>query len=112
MDVAARILDDHERQRRMYAALDEVARNDTESLRALWDRLRTFLEVHAEAEEELFRPRLLEVGAGSTDAGSSDEETADAISDHNETRDAIAQSKDREVEAEDHEPQRNIAEHS
>lgn len=97
MDIATQILEDHARQRRMFAALDEIDRDDAESLGPVWQRLRTFLEVHAAAEEEIFYPRLLQVGAGATDADSSEEETEDAISDHNEIRDAIAKAEQRSV---------------
>ncbi len=93
MDITQLILDDHEQQRRMFAALDEVDRADGEALGALWDRLATFLEVHARAEEELFYPPLLELGQGATDAESAEEETEDAIGDHNAIRDAVAESR-------------------
>lgn len=90
MDITRQILDDHDRQRRMFADLDDVDPGDTGSLRSLWQRLATFLEVHAEAEEEIFYPELLRVGRGATDGDSPEEETEDAISDHNAIRDAIA----------------------
>lgn len=93
MDITEHILDDHHRQRKMFAELDEMDGSDTESLGTVWERLATFLEVHAEAEEELFYPRLLEVGAGAADAENAEEETKDAIGDHNEIRDAITKSR-------------------
>ena len=46
----------------MFAILDEVPKDDTTTLSTLWTRLSAMLEVHAEAEEELFYPRLLELG--------------------------------------------------
>ena len=97
MDITQLILDDHEQQRRMFAALDEVDRDDTEALAAVWDRLATFLEVHARAEEELFYPPLLELGEGATDADSAEEATEDAIGDHNAIRDAAAEARRHEV---------------
>lgn len=97
MDITRQILDDHDRQRRMFADLDDVDPGDTESLRSLWQRLATFLEVHAEAEEEIFYPELLKVGRGATDADSAEEETEDAISDHNAIRDAIADAAGHDV---------------
>jgi hypothetical protein len=97
VDITEQILDDHHRQRRMFAELDDVDLEETEQLSALWDRLATFLEVHAEAEEELFYPRLLDVGEGASDADSASEETKDAIGDHNEIRDAVARSRQCEV---------------
>lgn len=93
MDITQLILDDHERQRRMFASIDEVDRDDSAALAAVWDQLATFLEVHARAEEEVFYPPLLEVGRGATDADSAAEETEDAIGDHNAIRDAIAESR-------------------
>jgi hypothetical protein len=93
VDITQLILDDHEQQRRLFAAMDEVDRADGEALAPLWDRLATFLEVHARAEEELFYPPLLELGQGATDAESAEEETEDAIGDHNSIRDAVAASR-------------------
>lgn len=93
MDITQLILDDHEQQRRLFAALDEVDRADPRSLATLWDRLATFLEVHARAEEEIFYPPLLDLGSGATDADSAEEETEDAIGDHNSIRAAIAESR-------------------
>ncbi len=49
VDITQVILDDHEEQRRMFARLDDVDRSDTETLGALWTRLSTMLEVHAQA---------------------------------------------------------------
>lgn len=93
MDITQLILDDHEQQRRLFAALDEADRRDPGVLATLWDGLATFLEVHARAEEEIFYPPLLELGSGATDAESAEEETEDAIGDHNAIRDAIAESR-------------------
>lgn len=97
MDITELILDDHHRQRRLFAVLDEVDPGDTDALAAVWDQLATFLEVHARAEEELFYPRLLDIGTGATDADSPEEETEDAITDHNDIRDAVAESRRHEV---------------
>jgi hypothetical protein len=52
--------------------------------------LATFLEVHAETEEKLFYPELLRVGRASGNKQEVEEETLDAIKDHNEIRDAVA----------------------
>jgi hypothetical protein len=57
----------------------------------VWERITIMLEVHAKAEELFFYPRLLEVGTGGGDADSAEDETEDAIKDHNEIRDAIAE---------------------
>jgi hypothetical protein len=97
MDITQLILDDHHEQRKMFALLAEVDRDDTDSLAAIWERLRILLEVHAAAEEELFYPRLLEVGEGATDAYDAEEETEDAISDHNDIRAGIAEAERHDV---------------
>ncbi len=91
MDITDVILTQHHEQRRAFAYLDEVARDDTQTLGALWDRLAVLLEVHAAAEEKYFYPRLLAVGTGANDAASVEEETEDAIKDHNEIRDAVVE---------------------
>ena len=52
MDITQLILDDHAEQRRLFAMVEQVDRDDTANLAAIWRRLATFLEVHAEAEEE------------------------------------------------------------
>jgi hypothetical protein len=88
MDISDLILHDHHEQRRLFAYLDDIDPSNTEALGAVWQRLRTLLEVHAEAEEELFYPHLLKIGTG---AGGEDVvgEVKDVIKDHNEIRDAI-----------------------
>ena len=91
MDITQLILDDHHEQRRLFAILDEIDDADARSLNAVWGRLATFLEVHAEAEEELFYPALLKVGVGAGGKSSAASETKDAIKDHNEIRDAVAE---------------------
>jgi hypothetical protein len=72
----------------MFALLDELG-EDPERLTPVWQRLVVLLEVHADAEERLFYPRLLSVGAGADGAPSATEETKDSIGDHNEIRDGI-----------------------
>jgi hypothetical protein len=91
MDITDVIMQQHQEQRRGFAQLDDVDRGDTRTLTALWSRLAVLLEAHARAEELFFYPRLLDVGTGAADAddGSVDGETKDAISDHNEIRDAV-----------------------
>ena len=96
MDITEVILADHEQQRRAFAQLDDIDRGDVASLGALWTRLSTFLEVHAQAEEELFYPELLALGKRLHD-DSEVEETEDAIGDHNDIRDGI-------LEAAKHQP--------
>jgi Hemerythrin HHE cation binding domain len=91
VDITQLILDDHYEQRRLFAMLEQISRADTEVLSALWGRLASFLELHAAAEEEIFYPELLQVGLAARRAAGVESETLDAIHDHNEIRDAIAE---------------------
>ena len=91
MDVTQLILDDHHEQRRLFAILEQVDRAETGVLSAVWDRLGVFLELHAAAEEEIFYPALLQVGLAAQRAAGVEEETIDAIHDHNEIRDAVTE---------------------
>jgi hypothetical protein len=86
VDITELILDDHHRQRQAFARLDDVDRSDTEQLGLIWGELAHFLEVHAAAEEAVFYPELLK------HADPDGEETKDAIGDHNDIRDAVAES--------------------
>ena len=88
MDICELILSDHHEQRRMFAMLDDVPREDTAALGALWTRLSAMLEVHAEAEELYFYPELLKLGERLHD-DAEEAETEDAIGDHNDIRDGI-----------------------
>jgi len=100
MDITQLILDDHHEQRRLFAMIDEIDKGDTASLAAVWKRLATFLEVHAETEEKLFYPALLKVGRKAGDTEGVEEETLDAIKDHNEIRDAVAAVSEEKVGSE------------
>ncbi len=100
MDITEIILADHEDQRRMFARLDDVDRSDTDTLRKLWTRLSAMLEVHAQAEEELFYPELLKLGERLKD-DSETAETIDAIGDHNDIRDGITQAAKYDVGTDD-----------
>lgn len=97
MDITEVILNDHHEQRRMFGILEEVSPDNTEALGSVWKRLRILLEVHAAAEEKLFYPRLLKLQQDRIAEESPDEETEDAIHDHNEIRDAIAAVEDHPV---------------
>jgi hypothetical protein len=87
MDITQLILAEHAQQRALFAQIDDIAPEETEALAAIWKRLKALLDSHAEAEERFFYPRLLEIGTGGNDAPSADEETEDAIEDHNDIRD-------------------------
>ena len=89
MDITQLILDDHHEQRRLFAILEQVDRSDTGTLGAVWGRLAAFLELHAAAEEEVFYPALLRVGIQARRGGTAEDETLDAIGDHNDIRDAV-----------------------
>ncbi|WP_019926283.1 hemerythrin domain-containing protein [Nocardia sp. BMG111209] len=91
MDIAQLILDDHHEQRRLFAILEEIDRADTGVLAAIWDRLASFLELHAQAEEDVFYPALLQAGIAARRTAGVEDETLDAIHDHNEIRDAITE---------------------
>lgn len=90
MDITELILFQHHQQRRLFAALDELDRDDTDALAAVWRQLAILLEIHAEAEERYFYPRLLEVGRGAGGADDAPDEVKDAIGDHNDIRDAVS----------------------
>ncbi len=85
MDITELILADHDRQRRSFALLDEAqaAKADDKTIEKIWDGLAILLDAHADAEEKFFYPRLLDIGK------EGDEETDDAIGDHNDIRDAV-----------------------
>ncbi|MEU4412905.1 hemerythrin domain-containing protein [Nocardia salmonicida] len=90
MDITELILDDHREQRRLFAILEQINRTDTGALSAIWDRLAAFLELHAQAEEEIFYPALLKTGIAAKRTSAVEDETLDAIHDHNDIRDAVA----------------------
>src|SRR3954462_13866525 len=89
-DITALILDDHHAFRVGFARLDDA--KGTEQLRAVWEALAVHLEIHAEAEETILYPHLLKRGGDEAD-----EETEDAIRDHNKIRDAIAEARNHEI---------------
>jgi hypothetical protein len=90
VDITELILFQHHEQRRQFAMLDEVPADDTDTLAGLWHRLSVLLEVHAEAEERYFYPELLRLGHGAPgEEDGPQDETEDAIKDHNDIRDGI-----------------------
>lgn len=101
MDITEVILTQHHEQRRMFALLDDLHAGDPHTQSAVWQRLKIVLEVHAKAEELFFYPQLLRIGAGPKGEQGPAGETADAIKDHNEIRDAIAKTEGHPVGSED-----------
>jgi hypothetical protein len=97
MDITQLIPDDHYEQRRLFAILEQVGSTDSVTLGEVWSRLAAFLELHAAAEEEIFYPALLRAGLRSGHAKGAEGETLDAIKDHNEIRDTIAEVARHEV---------------
>ena len=91
MDITQLILDDHHEQRRLFAIIEQINSADVRALSAVWGRLAVFLELHAAAEEELFYPALLRVGIAAKRTAGVEDETLDAIHDHNDIRDAVAE---------------------
>ncbi len=91
VDITQLVLDDHHEQRRLFAILEQIDQSDTEALSAVWERLAAFLEVHAAAEEAIFYPALLQAGIAARRRAGVEDETLDAIHDHNEIRDAVAE---------------------
>lgn len=82
-DIIDLIYEDHDWLRRHFFYLDDA--ETEEELTAVWEPLADRLDLHAEAEEAVFYPVLLARG----DSGDPEDETEDAISDHNEIRDAV-----------------------
>jgi hypothetical protein len=100
VDITEVILEQHHQQRRMFALLDEMPRDGTEALGAVWARLGVFLEVHAEGEEKYFYPKLLRLGKGNPE-GDVHDEVEDAVKDHNEIRDAVRAAGEHQVGTDD-----------
>jgi Hemerythrin HHE cation binding domain len=95
-DVTRLILTDHETLRRHFADLDDAqASGEVSAIEAAWKPLADLLDLHAESEEVVFYPKLLEVGDRAED------ETEDAIDDHNKIRDAVRDASQREVATDD-----------
>jgi hypothetical protein len=87
MDVTEVILRDHEWFRRQFIALFDLAAEsapDVTAMAAIWEPLAARLDVHAAAEEAIFYPQLLARGEDDPE-----DETLDAIGDHNDIRDGV-----------------------
>ena len=96
MDITQLIADDHTEQRRLFALIDQLSAGDRDALKAIWARLRGLLDTHARAEELHFYPELLKLGRGA-DGETPDDETRDAIKDHNEIRGTASEVDNQEV---------------
>jgi hypothetical protein len=90
-DIVDLIYADHDWFRRQFFYLD--AAGSPEDLAAIWEPLALRLDIHADAEETIFYPQLLTKG----DNGDPEDETDDAIKDHNKIRDAVAESHKHEL---------------
>ncbi|GAA2613457.1 hemerythrin domain-containing protein [Dactylosporangium fulvum] len=93
-DITALILDDHAAFRRGFARLDDA--EGEEQLGAVWEALALHLDIHAEAEERILYPHLLK-----QHTDDAEEETDDAIRDHNKIRDAIEAARQHPVGSEE-----------
>jgi hypothetical protein len=89
-DVVRLILSDHETFRARFAELADL-RDDPRAAAALWGELAAHLETHASAEEEHFYPALLQ------NVKSSQDETEDAVKDHDEIRQGIRRAAAAEI---------------
>ena len=85
MDLIELVLAEHDRQRRGFALTGRSpgARAPDGTVQAIWGGLAVLLDTHAEAEELIFYPRLLDFGKDG------EKETKDAVGDHNDIRDAV-----------------------
>jgi hypothetical protein len=90
-DIIDLIYEDHDWFRRRFFYLDSA--RTSEELEAIWTPLALRLDVHADAEETVFYPVLLKKG----DSGDPEDETEDAIGDHNKIRDAVAEANKHQV---------------
>ncbi|RLV48197.1 hemerythrin domain-containing protein [Nocardioides mangrovicus] len=95
VDIIELIYEDHVWFRRYFFYLD-AARTDEERA-AIWEPLASRLDAHAQAEEEIFYPALLQ----EAEHGDPEEETDDAIGDHNDIRDAVRASRSASVGSEE-----------
>ena len=93
-DIIALIYEDHDWFRRQFFLLDEA--QSPEQLAAVWEPLASRLDAHAQAEEEIFYPELLRLGEQDPE-----EETDDAVGDHNEIREAVQASRSAQVDSDE-----------
>ena len=93
-DIVRLILSDHETFRARFAELADL-RDEPQAAAALWGELAAHLETHASAEEAHFYPALLQNVEGSED------ETKDAVGDHDEIRQGIRRAAAAELGSDD-----------
>lgn len=91
LDIVELIYEDHDWFRRRFFYLDLAT--TVADQRAIWEPLATRLDIHAEAEEKIFYPAFLQQGK----VGDPEDETEDAIGDHNKIRDAVAKASQHPV---------------
>jgi hypothetical protein len=87
VDITMLILADHGWFREQFAKLDYLQAEEPinpKALQRVWRPLADKLDVHAYIEEEIFYPQLLKRGDDDPE-----EETLDAIGDHNDIRDGV-----------------------
>lgn len=92
-DIVDLILQDHATFRRSFIAVVDHDQ-DAATLERLWAPLADLLERHATAEEEVFYPELLAL-----DNQDPEDETEDAIHDHNKIRDALRDATAAEIDS-------------
>ena len=95
-DIVELIYEDHDWFRKRFLLLDGC--RTSEELSAVWEPLADRLDTHAQAEEDVFYPVLLRKGG---EGGDPEDEAEDAITDHNEIRDAVRASREAEVDSDD-----------
>ena len=101
MDITRLILEDHDEQRKMFAILDEIPRDDTAKLEAVWNRLADPARGPRRGGGAPFLSAPAEGGPARAMGESVDEESRDAIKDHNEIRDAIRKARAQQVGSDD-----------
>ena len=100
LDITQLILDDHHEQRRLFAILEQIDRSDTETLTRHLGAAGGVPGAARRGRGGDLLPRVAPRGQRAAGAGV-EEETLDAIHDHNDIRDAVAAVADHEVEATD-----------
>src|ERR1700744_2856285 len=98
-DITMLILTDHDWFREQFAKLDDLQAQtpvDRRALQRVWRPLADKLDVHAYIEEEIFYPQLLKRGVDHLE-----DETLDAIGDHNDIRARVCDPNAAEVGTEE-----------